>query len=87
MENEQNPKKVNNGQKIAKIALLDAGVEFAFLIGVPLIGAILLGKWLNNRYNQKYFIIITILLALAITCVSIYRRIKDYKKLMDKDNK
>ncbi len=50
--------------------------DFAFLIAVPLLIFIYLGKWLDGKYNTNYFVIIGILAALLMSSVSIYKRIK-----------
>jgi F0F1-type ATP synthase assembly protein I len=82
---EQKPelgKPAKDKQKIVGILMLEAGIEFAFLIAVPLIAGLLLGKWLDRKYNQHFFVIVGILLGITITCIAVYQRIKDYKKML-----
>jgi F0F1-type ATP synthase assembly protein I len=74
-------------QKLFAMLMLEAGTEFAFLIGGPLVLGILAGKWLDNKYHHNFFVIIGILLGLFITCVAIYKRTVDYKKMLDNKNK
>ncbi len=88
MENNINPPQENKpgeqkpGRKVMGFMLFEAGMEFALLIAVPLIAFVLLGKWLDARWHTKFVVIIGILLALTISCFSIAKKIKDYKKLL-----
>jgi hypothetical protein len=69
-------------QKVVGLLMFEAGTEFAFLIAAPLIGGVLLGKWLDTKTHHNFFVIIGILLAIVISSMSIYKRIKDYKNLL-----
>jgi len=71
-----------NPKKIVGLLMLEAGMEFALLIAVPLIGFLLLGKWLDAKYHHKYFIIIGILLGITISAMSVWKRIKDYRNML-----
>lgn len=87
MENspeEQDKPKANPQKKVVGLLLMEAGFEFAFLIAVPLVAGILAGKWLDNKYHHNFFVIIGILLGLTVSGMSIYKRILDYKNLLDK---
>lgn len=64
--------------------LIEIGFDFAAYIAAPLLIFIYGGKWLDARYNTHFFVIIGILLALALSCLLIYRKIKTIKNLMDK---
>lgn len=82
---EQKPQQTNkpeDKQKIVGLLMLEAGTEFAFLIAVPLIAGLFLGKWLDKKYNHHFFVIIGILLGITITCVAVSQRVKDYKKML-----
>ncbi len=72
----------NPEQKLVGILMLEAGIEFAFLIAAPLLAGVLVGKWLDDKYHHNFFVIIGILAGLAITCFAIYKRIIDYKKML-----
>ena len=72
----------NPQQKAVMVLMAEAGMEFAVLIAAPLIAGIFAGKWLDKKYNHHFFVIIGILLGLAVTCVAIYRRINDYRKML-----
>jgi undecaprenyl pyrophosphate phosphatase UppP len=88
MENQEKDNRPEKSeQKVIGVLMMEAGVEFAFLIGVPLILGVLAGKWLDNRYNHNFFVIIGILLGLGLSCESIYIRIKDYKRILDNRSK
>jgi hypothetical protein len=69
-------------QKIVGVLMFEAGTEFAFLIAVPLVAGLLAGKWLDRKTNHHFFVIIGILLGITITCIAVYQRIKDYKKML-----
>ena len=62
--------------------LLDFGLEFALMIALPLLGFIYLGRWLDTRYEQKFFVVIGILLALMLSSYMIYKKIKSLKDLL-----
>ena len=82
---EQKPetsKQAKDKQKVVGVLMLEAGTEFAFLIAVPLIAGLLIGKWLDRKTNHHFFVIIGILLGITITCIAVYQRIKDYKKML-----
>ncbi len=79
-KNQPNP---NNSKKaLATKLLLEAATEFAVIIGLPLYGFIKLGKYLDSRYDQRFFTILGILLALFISGYAIYKRIITIKKLL-----
>ena len=84
---EQNPnsnKKPEEKQKMVGLLMFEAGMEFAFLIAVPLIGGIFAGKWLDQKYNHHFFVIIGILTGIAVSAIAIYKRILDYKGMLKK---
>jgi hypothetical protein len=79
---ELKPKDKEPTKKVVGLLMLEAGTEFIFLIAVPLIAGLFLGKWLDKKYNHHFFVIIGILLGLTVTCFAVYRRIKDYRKML-----
>ena len=84
-KNSQPPK--DPQQKLIGMLMMEAGVEFAVLIGGPLILGVLAGQWLDNKYHHNFFVIIGILLGIVISCVAVYKRIKDYKQTLDNKSK
>lgn len=72
----------NPEQKLAGALMLEAGIEFAFLIGGPLIAGVWAGQWLDNKFHHNFFIIIGIFTGLTISVVAISKRIDDYKKIL-----
>lgn len=74
--------KKSGPQKMVGILMLEAGTEFVFLIAVPLIAGVLAGKWLDNKYNHHFFVIIGILLGIAVSAIAVYKRIMDYKRML-----
>lgn len=84
MENPiKEPGQKKQPQKVVPLLMMEAGFEFAFLIAAPLIAGIFAGKWLDAKTNHHFFVIIGILAGLAITALTIYRRILDYKRMMN----
>ena len=77
---QQEPKK--DKQKVIGFMLFEAGIEFALLIALPLLGFIYLGRWLDAKWGTRFLVIIGILLALTVSCLGIYQRINQYKKLL-----
>lgn len=81
-ENQPNPPQKNNKKSAAYYLLVELGIEFALIIALPLIAFIYGGKWLDQKYNTKLFVVAGILLALALSCYMIYKKINDVKKLI-----
>ena len=54
--------------------LFELGIEFAVILGLPLIGALYLGKWLDAKYETKFIIIICLLLGLALSWYMIFKK-------------
>ena len=82
LASEDKKKEDGNKKPVNSFLLFELGIEFAVIIALPLIGGIYLGQWLDMRYNQKFFVIIGILLALGLSSYMIYRKIKDVIKLL-----
>ena len=74
--------KANNVLTNTKI--LSFATEFGFIIAIPLLTFIFLGKCLNKRYDQTFFTIIGVLLALTVSTIWLYKKIKDLKDEIDK---
>ncbi len=81
-ENQHDKPPHNPKQKVVGLLMLEAGTEFAFLIAVPLIAGLLAGKWLDNKTHHHFFVIIGILLGISMTCITLWSRIKDYRKML-----
>ena len=47
--------KKQNPKKIVGVLLMEAGLEFAFLIAGPLVAGIFSGKWLDAKFNTHFF--------------------------------
>jgi len=73
------PKAEGNRSKkaISYYPLFELGIEFAFILALPLIGGVYLGKWLDSKYGTKFIVVIGILLALGLSSFMIYRKIKE----------
>ncbi len=83
---ENSPKPEENQAKIAKASLavkmVDFGLEFAVILILPLVAGVLVGKWLDTKYHHKFYVVIGLLAALFISGFTIYRKIKDYQRLI-----
>jgi hypothetical protein len=69
-------------KKLFGVLMLETGFEFLFLIGVPLIGFILLGRWLDNKFNHHFFVLVGILLAIPLSGYMVYKRANEYRKFL-----
>ncbi len=63
---------------------IEIGTEFAIILALPLIGAIFLGKWLNQKYDTKLFLVGLVLFAVVISWYSIIRKVIKIKKYLEK---
>lgn len=75
----ENKQKKTPGQ--AAYVLIESGIEFAVMLGLPLYLFILLGKWLDAKYQTKFFVLAGILLALALSSAMVYKKIRQVEKL------
>ena len=76
MEEKKSEKSETEKKQAAALYMMaELGLEFAFIIGIPLLGFIYLGKWLDTKYQHHFFVIIGLLLALALSSFTIYKRI------------
>ena len=91
MTNYSDPNKQSGEVKQKKnqimFQLLDFGLEFAIMIALPLIIFIYAGKWLDARQHTKYWVIVGILTALALSTFSIAKKINSIRVLMNKNEK
>lgn len=62
--------------------LAEIGLDFALYLAIPLFAFIYAGKWLDARYHHKFFVVISIFVALGLSSYLIYKKIKDIKELM-----
>jgi hypothetical protein len=85
----ENPEKENQQEIKARKAvmwsqLIEIGLDFALYLAIPLFAFIYAGKWLDTKYNHKFYVIIGIFLALGLSSYLIYKKIKAIKDIMDK---
>ena len=85
MENQEKKPIQTEGQKKQSAAyymLAEMGIEFALILALPLLAFIYAGKWADAKYGTKYFVIIGILLAIALSSYMIYRKIIALKNFL-----
>jgi len=68
--------------RVTGLKALNIAIEFGFIIVLPLLAFGFLGKWLDNRYHQHFFVLLGILVALLTTGVWFYQTIKKLMKDM-----
>ncbi len=71
---------VERKKQQARMMVLNLAMEFGFLIAIPLILFVLAGRWLDNKYQHHFFVVIGIFAALAISTLLIGRRISEIRK-------
>lgn len=75
----------NPGPKLLNaMSMLSVALDFALMIAVPLVAFIFLGRWLDNKYNQKFFVLIGLGLAMVISVMSISKQVKKLSELIKK---
>jgi hypothetical protein len=81
-ENSQN--KPQPGKKrLTGLKALGIATEFGFIIVIPLLALGYLGKWLDNRFHQHFFVFIGLILAIVVSGLWFFRVIKDLMKDLD----
>lgn len=82
-------KKITSGIKPSQrlfgaVSMYSVAVDFGMIISLPLVAGVLIGRYLDTKYNTKYFVIIGILSALTISVVGLTKQIiklkEKYKK-------
>lgn len=58
--------------------------EFGFVIALPIIGLGLVGKWIDQKRQTKYFVLLGILLAITVSTIWIAQRLKGIMKDLKK---
>ncbi|MBL8030040.1 MAG: AtpZ/AtpI family protein [Candidatus Doudnabacteria bacterium] len=66
------------------MSMFSVAIDFALILSLPLVAFSLLGRWLDNRYNQKFFVIIGLLFAIFVSSVAIAKQINKLSKLIKK---
>ncbi len=69
---------------INAMSMFSAATDFGLIIALPLIVLVYIGKWLDNRYQTKYFVVLGLVLAITISSMGIYKQIKKLKELIKK---
>ncbi len=82
MQKDEKPEVKNSAEHLMKYALVDAGISFAVIIALPLVAFIYVGKWLDQKYNHHFFVLIGILVALFVSSLGVYRKILEIQALV-----
>lgn len=86
-ETKPSPAKESKSQEIKKITFaktLSLALQFAFIVALPLLLFGGIGKWLEQKYDNKLWLMLGLLLALTTTAVWFYKKITDlYKDFID----
>ncbi len=76
----QNPEEEQKKQEL-RLMVFGLATEFGFIIAVPLIVLLWLGKWLDQRYHyHNLFLLIGLFLALATSTIYIGKKINEIRK-------
>jgi 4-amino-4-deoxy-L-arabinose transferase-like glycosyltransferase len=59
---------------------LGISTEFGFVIVLPLLVFTFVGRWLDNRYDKNYFVLLGIVLALLTSSIWLFKVIGDLLK-------
>ena len=62
------------------MAMFSTAIDFGVSLALPLLGAVFAGNWLNTKYGSKYFVLILIPIAIAISIFTIYKQINKLKE-------
>ncbi len=71
-------------QRMTLAKTLGIAVEFGFIVALPLLLFVFLGKWLDHKYHTVFIVYIGITLALAASTLWFYKRIVDLMNDMKK---
>ena len=70
------PDQKDANKQVTMMKTLGFATEFGFIIALPLVAFLFLGKYLDNKYQTEYFALIGILLALTLSTTWLYRKIR-----------
>ncbi len=74
-----------SSQKIFKaVSLYGVAIDFALIIAIPLIVLVWVGKFLDDKYETKFFILIGLAIALIVSIIGLKNQIKRLQELMKK---
>lgn len=64
--------------------MLNIAFEFAVILAVPLIAAVFIGRWLEAKYHNHIYSILSLVVALVVSAVGIAVDIKKLSKKVKK---
>jgi hypothetical protein len=65
------------------MSMISVGLDFALILALPLLGFIYLGRWMDARYETKFFVVLALPLAIIVSSIGIYKQIKKLKKIIN----
>lgn len=81
---ETGEQKANKNKQITFARSLSLALQFALMILLPLLVFGFFGKWLEQRYHNRFWLIGALILALTTSSIWFYRKITDlYKDFID----
>lgn len=84
MENPQNPKETKEQTKtpINKWEVVGLAWDLGFIIALPLLGFVLLGKWLDQKVGNEtqWYTLAAIPISMSLTTVWLVKKLKKYIK-------
>lgn len=78
--NQIEDKKANKNHHLTFAKSLSLALQFAFIILLPLLAFGFLGKWLEQRYENRFWLVGALVLALITSSVWFYKKISDLYK-------
>lgn len=77
--------KSEQSTKLGMMKMIGFAGEFGFIIALPLLGLTFIGKYLDNKYNSKYFVLVGLFLAIFLSTLYLYKRLnRIIKELQNK---
>ncbi len=62
------------------MSMFTVAMDFGLSLALPLLFVAFVGKWLNEKFDSQYFILIGLPIAFAVSSISIYKQIKKLQK-------
>ena len=80
---QQTPQQKEQKKRFTSAKALGIATEFGLIIIIPLLAFGYLGKWLDHRYHQNFFVFLGIVLAITTSGLWFFKIIRELMKDMD----